>query len=222
MRPARTVTELHDRLDGDLSSRKREIQEYRSLVAFGASNSNRQAHLRGAIAVLYAHWEGFVRVSGQEYFDYVKSQKLRHCDLVDSFVGLAFRKQINVIKSSKDPEDAARFVAWLEKEWASRANFPARTIIDTKSNLTVEVFRRIIAQLGLPYRQQYSFTEKTVMEPLLALRNGMAHGEWHINDHEVWLRQHEPRTLENMELLKSDIVDAAAYRKFALSAQRTF
>ena len=44
---------------------------------------------RLAVCLIYAHWEGFVKIAAQAYLDYVHRQGLDHQDLADSILALA-------------------------------------------------------------------------------------------------------------------------------------
>jgi hypothetical protein len=57
----RTAEQLYDVLAADLIWRKKELSAYKlAMEAAERSPDRRQAFLRGAVALLYAHWEGFV------------------------------------------------------------------------------------------------------------------------------------------------------------------
>ena len=186
---------------------------YETLVQ-KSENKNRQAILRGAVAVLYAHWEGFVKSALQSYVDFVRSQRHETKVLSDAFVALASRRHLRVLTSSNRPHLHIEVVRWFHDNWEHRAHLPDRSIINAQSNLWVEVFRELMAQTGLEYKAVYAFAEKPVIERLVALRNKLAHGEWQQIEEKEWREQLRPKIVELIETLCLQIEDAAATNSF--------
>ncbi len=59
-----TAEQLSDRLSHDLAWRKKELSEVKSLVETRSfSDSKHKALVRSGICLLYAHWEGFVKLA---------------------------------------------------------------------------------------------------------------------------------------------------------------
>lgn len=174
----RTIDELSAYVRDDLSWRRKELRVLDGLVKHNAA-AQQQAVLRGAVAALYAHWEGFVKNSSSAYIDFVRMRGLRICDLRTNFVGLIIRSRVKHLASSGTAADFGEFVDWFLREWGSRAFLPTAEKLGTQSNLSASVFRDIVAGLGLPYLREFQVAEKAVMEPLLTARNNLAHGEWH-------------------------------------------
>jgi hypothetical protein len=170
-------------------------------------SSKRQAILRGAVAALYAHWEGFVKNASQKYLDFVKVRRLRLCDLDSCFVALAFGKKQAALRATSKSESQLEFVDWLIREWPLRANLPGSEVITTHGNLNAEVFRTIVSTIGLAYRPDYALAEKRIGR-LVEIRNNLAHGEWQIVD--VAEYQELYREIDQMVVLFCNDVDAAA------------
>ena len=75
----RTAEQLSDKLSTDLDWRKKELSELKSLVeARNISPQRHNALMRSGICILYAHWEGFVKLASNSYLEYVAMQKLRY------------------------------------------------------------------------------------------------------------------------------------------------
>jgi len=93
-----TPSDLEDALDESFGWRRVELQAMDAAIADaekgGAGTPLSRALARSGIALLYAHWEGFVKDGCQRYVDYVSKRRLT-CDQVnDGFlrptvVGLA-------------------------------------------------------------------------------------------------------------------------------------
>ena len=174
----RTLDEFSNYIRGDLSWRRKELRVLDGLVK-GHAGAAQQAVLRGAVAALYAHWEGFVKNGSGAYIDFVRLRGLRICDLKPNFIGLIIRGRVRHLANGGGGAEFAEFVDWLLREWESRAYLPNTEKLSTQSNLSVEVFKDIVHSLGLPYLREYQTAENTVIMPLLVARNDLAHGEWH-------------------------------------------
>jgi len=173
----RTVSDLSTALSADLGWRRKEISVFRSLV--GASDSaKQQALLRGAVAVLYAHWEGFLKQSAEVYLSYVRLRRTNLNELAPCFAAMAARNRLHSLNESSKVRLHVQFVDWWAQEWQRRATLPNVSPIDVKGNVTIDVFQNLICQLGLPYRAEYSLREKPIIERLVDVRNKLAHGEW--------------------------------------------
>jgi hypothetical protein len=97
---------------------------------------------------------------------------------------------------------------------------PGHRAINTESNLSVEVFQDIVATLGLSYRSEYALAEKVIIERLLALRNGLAHGQWVLIDVVEYeqLREHIDSLLK---LFCDEVENAAALESFRRQGKRS-
>ena len=133
--------------------------------------------LRGAIAVLYAHWEGFVKNAAQQYVEFVRQRRLRLSELSTNFIAMAAKKKMASLKDSSKVEIQIEFVEWI-LDTQRRAHLPGLESISTGSNLTVEIFKNIVNTLGLDYRPDFALAERGIIQRLVELRNHLAHGGW--------------------------------------------
>ena len=51
--------------------------------------------LRAGIALLYAHWEGFIKNAAEHYLQYVALKKLTYQELNCGFVALAMKQRLD-------------------------------------------------------------------------------------------------------------------------------
>jgi hypothetical protein len=174
---ARTVEELSYYLRDDLAWRRKEIRVLQSIVR-GSEASKKQAILRGAIAALYAHWEGFVKTACRIFLEFVRLRRLRHRELSIAFLGLAFRLRLESTEGGGRLDSHRDFSDWLLREWDGRAKLPSPDDLFGTSNLTSDVFKSFIKGLGLPYDSDFERAEKPVIDALVQLRNHLAHGAW--------------------------------------------
>ena len=176
---ARTPDELSKSIRQDLAWRRKEIQTWRSLVTTSA-DQKQQAILRGAIASLYAHWEGFIKRSCREYLEYVQTRKLNHQDLALPLLSIIFRRHLQVASESTKLDNYCDFFELLLAEWGRRSHFANRDALFSTSNLTSVIFKSYIRALALPYRDDYATAEKPIIDSLVESRNQLAHGEWKV------------------------------------------
>lgn len=173
----RTLDELSKFLREDLAWRRKENHILHTLVG-SSGEAKKQAVLRGAVAALYAHWEGYVKTACRAYFEYIKQRRLPMNELCIPILSIIFRSRLKRVVGDQTIDSHLEFTDWLLREWSKRAHLPeANTIIST-SNLNAEVFKGLIVGLGLPYVNDYAVAEKPVIETLVNARNQLAHGEW--------------------------------------------
>jgi hypothetical protein len=177
----RTHQDFSLRIADELGWRRKELVFYKQLVA-SAQPKTKDSFLRGAVAILYAHWEGFVKAAGELYLEFVTEQRLTNRELADSFLAIAARKWINAaVQSRKAWVHIDLVKLFMTNELDQRAKSLVGSI-ETRANLTVELFQNICQQLGVPYRPEYQTAEKVIVERLLEVRNSIAHGEYSVVD----------------------------------------
>ncbi len=100
----RTAEELNDKLSKDLIWRKKELSEVKSLIETKTfSSSKHKALIRSGICLLYAHWEGFVKLAANSYLEYVRMQKLSYEELASNFLALAMKEKLKEAKDTNKP-----------------------------------------------------------------------------------------------------------------------
>lgn len=177
----RTVQDLSDYLRDDLAWRRKENSVLHSLVRT-LDASRQQAILRGAVAVLYAHWEGFVKTACRAYLEFVRLRRLAHSDLCLPIFSIAIRQKLLAAQVGGNLDSHLEFADWIRSEMDRRSHLPDPNKTITTSNLNTEVFRSLIRGLGIRYAPDFQIAEKPVIEPLVTLRNNLAHGEWRVVD----------------------------------------
>src|SRR6266508_1948027 len=132
---ARTLEELYDTLAADLSWRRKELSETKAVLD-GAVGKRQEALLRGAIPLLYAHWEGFVKFAGGAYLEYVAARRLRYEELSVSFVALGIRPRLLDAARRDDAGLQTDLVRFLIEGRSARSVLHYKDGVDTKSNLS--------------------------------------------------------------------------------------
>lgn len=172
-KPRSTVLDLFDE---EFAWRRKELTLLLGDVR-SAGEKDRSARIRAAIAMLYAHWEGFIKVASEEYVSYVAMKRLHHADLCAGFLSLALRSKFNEFLKDNDADAHVRFVNFLRTELDSRARIPKLGMVKTGSNLSSKRLRSLMLSLGLDYRP-FELKENLIDKMLLDWRNTVAHGKW--------------------------------------------
>lgn len=173
----RTTEQLIDKIAADLIWRRRELTTLRELVQKFEDDPLRSTVLiRGAVALLYAHWEGFVKKSSSYYLEYVAAQRLPYTRLAVNFVALSLKAKFNELGASEKISAGNALADFFCTAMDSRSSIPYKKGVDTKSNLSSNVFVDILAALGLNV-SQFETRLKYIDSNLVNPRNYVAHGE---------------------------------------------
>jgi MAE_28990/MAE_18760-like HEPN len=167
--------QLENSLDRDLAWRKRELSAVK-LAVVGATGLAEQTLLRAAIALLYAHWEGFVKSAGQSYLEFVANQGASYQRLSPVFRSLALRALVNRAANDAGPIGRTDLCLFLEYNMDDEADVPVDGVVDTGHNLWWRRFETIMMALDLPLGS-LATKGPLIDEKLVRPRNGIAHGQ---------------------------------------------
>lgn len=169
----RTINDLQDALDADLGWRIKEIDILLTLVR-RPPKAGLTAILRAAMPIVYAHWEGFIKVSASHYLEYVYYKKHRYRELKVAFVTRGLRGRLNQLSDTQKFLQQTLIIDFLLERFNDPASFEFE--IHTASNLSSAVFEDILISIGLdpsPYATRKNFLDHNLLRP----RNEIAHGE---------------------------------------------
>jgi len=213
----RTLEQLSDALSTAIVWRKKELTALKIMIEGKSLRVDRRtALLRGAVALLYAHWEGFVKSASRFYLEYVYYQRLTHKQLSDNFMAICIRGLLNKAGQSNKIGQHLDVVDFFSRRMDERSNLPYKDGVSTKSNLSSQVFKEIIDTLGLDY-SQFETKETLVDELLLKNRNTIAHGEYLLLTQEAYIEIHE-QVLNMIERYRTQVENAAALKKYLASS----
>jgi len=210
---SRTPEELIDALNDDLAWRKKELAALR----FAVENSpvlEQPIMIRAAIALVYAHWEGYVKDAGTRYMKYVAMRRLPYSDLADHFAALGVRREARKLVYAGTPDARVQAYRDLVTTQTGQSSLPDTDVIDTGSNLNYERFASILNTLGIDSKS-YSTREAMIDERLLKTRNCIAHGSFVEPDFDQYGEVHTV-VLEILSAVRDQIAEAAqngAYRR---------
>jgi len=208
----RTVDSLIDRIAADLVWRRRELTELRGLAKRSEGQLLEKVIIRAGVALLYAHWEGFVKAAGSHYLEYVASNRLPHQQLAPNFLALTLRSKFHDLGASEKVSSANALADFFCSSLATRSKVPYKDIINTKSNLSSKVLEDIIAVLGLNH-DQFRLDLKFIDGNLVNPRNHIAHGESLSLTLVEYLTLHD-RVISLIETFRNEIENSCIERRF--------
>ena len=179
-----TVGDLSDQMDRDLTWRLKEFSDMKTAIRI-ADSVARPALLRAFIALMYAHWEGHVRLCATKYFQHIALRKMAYTKLETQIYLNSFLVRLDAFfRSRGSVEDKCKFVEDVLKSRDQRFSYINPALIDTKANLNTDVLRDLCRICGVPFtdfEQEGTFIDVLILKR----RNEIAHGE------EVYLKEEE-------------------------------
>jgi len=208
----RTTQDLSDRIAAELVWRRKELTDLRGLAQENRGELRSRVVIRSAVALLYAHWEGFVKKSSSYYLEYVSSNRLTYERLAPNFVALTLKAKFAELGSSEKVSAANAIAEFFCHGMNKQANVPFRNVVDTKSNLSSKVLEDIILALGLG-GLDFSTRHHFIDSKLVSVRNHVAHGEFLEVSLDDYLETHDT-VMSMLETYRNSIENAAVLRTF--------
>jgi hypothetical protein len=154
----------------------RKGEDYTKTAVQRATGSAQQAVARAGLALLYAHWEGFVKGSSEALLNFVLYKRFKFRQLRPCFIAHGLALHLDVLVASHKHHRRFESIKFMVEKLDEQAVFPWKDVIRTQGNLSSEVFRSVVAAIAidpLKYESRYNWIDKV----LLARRNRIAHGE---------------------------------------------
>ena len=209
----RTTEQLVSKIDYEMSWRRKEIHDLKVIAASsGVSKVRKKVLYRTGVALLYAHWEGFVKCVGTYYLEFISLQRLPVNQLKNNFVTLIYKKQINEAFHSNKYSIFDSITNTLISNNAIRAKVPYKSIINTQSNLSSKVLKEIVWCLGIDYNL-FATKEYLLDARLVNKRNHVAHGEELFID-EIEFIDMIDETLNLITIFKNEIENSAVLEAY--------
>lgn len=207
----RTAEQLSDKLSEELVWRKKELSEVKSLIETKFSPYRHNALIRSGICLLYAHWEGFVKLAANSYLEYVRMQKLSYKQLASNFLALAMKEGLDRAKETNKPSLYIPVCNFFLDELDRRCQLP-KDVISTASNLSSEILKEITHILGIDF-SPYSTKSVLIDTKLLKTRNEIAHGEYSITDREEYIEL-QVEIISMLNIFRNQIENAAINKDY--------
>ncbi|MFC9967618.1 MAE_28990/MAE_18760 family HEPN-like nuclease [Nocardia ignorata] len=171
-----TADALYDLIFNDLSWRRREISLFNSQID-KVSEEFQKALLRSSVALLYGHWEGFVKNAGRSYLSFLSTKRLSFQQLRPELAALALRAHLTNATLAKRPRLHADIVRGIRERATERATLPTNSdAIRTESNLSFRVLTDILDAIGCDASRYEKYSD-LIDDQLVGARNKIAHGE---------------------------------------------
>ncbi len=211
MTKIKTVEHLQNILDEELAWRKKELAVIKSLVTEKSSRKDLvNCHIRCGVALIYAHWEGFIKAAGSAYLTFIASQRLTYLELAKNFIAVAVQRSLNEAGLSNKLAIYVQITDFFTNGLTDRCILPLE--VQTKSNLSSEVLREVVYTLGLDYKE-YETKAKLIDETLLKSRNEIAHGKYLLISVEQFTDLHSA-VIELLDLFSNQISNAASTKAY--------
>lgn len=211
----RTVAELQEVLDASLAWRRIELSALKAEVersaAKGASSPLARAMARSALAMLYAHWEGFVRDGLRSYVQFLSRRRLKFEELNDGLLMTVFASLHRRI-SSGDDSAAQLLLEAIRQPGVSRAQIPRNSMVNTRSNLRFEVLCEILDSVGIDPRE-FDTKAQLIDRSLCEARNEIAHGRERFPSPNDFSDLHD-QVMSMMEAVRDRVLEAAQSKSY--------
>ncbi|WP_186013825.1 MAE_28990/MAE_18760 family HEPN-like nuclease [Burkholderia gladioli] len=208
----RTLDDLLDRIAEELVWRRRELTDIRALVQESTGKLRERVLIRAGVALLYAHWEGFVKAAASYYLEYVASHRIPYGRLTPNFVALSLRSKFHELGASQKISSANALADFFCTSLEMQSRVPYKNIVDTKSNLSSKVLQDILATLGLDSTQfetRIQFIDASLVSP----RNHIAHGESLSLNLNEYLELHDS-VITLIETFRNEVENSSTLRRF--------
>ena len=222
----RSPEDVHEDIEGDRSSREAEVRLIERLVHRSESHEEKEMLKRSLILLLYAHLEGFCKFALLSYTSALNALELRCGEAAYPVAAAGLSKVFAALRNSQSkhgafkkslPEDtqlhlAAReqdFIKSYEKIICERVIL-SDALVDTKSNLSSDILKKMLFQLGLNYPAVDEYGSK--MAKLLGMRNAIAHGDRLKIPSDKDIRDFTTTTFEVMSFLQNEVYRALKSR----------
>lgn len=206
----RSDSEFEDFIASEFSWRRKELTNIRN-IALSSRRSAQEALIRSAVAILYAHWEGFIKKASIAKIKYLSSKGYKYHQLNSSFTAFAALSDFDGQIPTKKFDAIAKLTGG-GLDLNRGIPHDAEKYIDTKSNLNSEVLRDIALKVCLDYGD-FELKENLIDESFVGLRNKICHGErTSISLEDFDLLYSEVTAL--MDLFKTSILNSVFTKSF--------
>lgn len=209
----RASTDLLEYISEEWSWRRKELTALRSNIHSSRAFAKNTA-LRSGIALLYAHWEGFVKNVATAYLELVSRQKLPYERLKNNFWAIAIKNELNSFEESKKASIHNKIVCNIKAMGAVKSSIPYENVIKTNSNLKSDIFVEIMSVIGLEY-SHFESDFQMLDSVLLEMRNKIAHGDNAvISLDEMRFDEIYDVIIKMMEMFRTEVENAAIRKSY--------
>ena len=170
------LEKLQDLLDQDMAWRKKELIDIKLLI----HSTKNPVLCRVGIALLSAHFEGFIKQAANYYVVHVASQNIKISDLHTNFAAIHSGKLFDQCAASDKITVYQKAIDDFLSNY-DNLNFqvrysPEHPVIKTEGNPSSTVVRNIFDSIGLDF-SPYETKTNYIDADLLSNRHSVVHGE---------------------------------------------
>ena len=209
----RNLNQLTEYLDGELAWRKKELTTLKFKLDRSRTHE-RGVLTRAALCLLYAHWEGFVRVAATGYVDYIVRQGVHLRNLTPNFVALGLSTEMTQACQTNKSTVHTALVRKLRSDLSEPFRVNPHRSIQTSSNLKTDVLWEILSVTGIDPTDYIG--KRAIIDRLVEQRNLVAHGV-HGEGFEIPLEDYDSLhrdVIALVEMFRTDVENAAASSRF--------
>lgn len=203
------IEKLQDLLDNDFAWRKKELIDFQMLI----HSTRNMTICRMGLALLCAHFEGFIKKAANYYIVFVSSQNLKIAELQINFAAIFCQGNFNFCNETNKISVYSNVLhTFLDSYKNLKFNIhysQDKPIIKTGGNPSSLVLKEILNSIGLDF-SIYETKQKYIDTDLLSNRHGIVHGE------KIFITEKEfDETIKNiMEMFKNQILDVAINQRY--------
>lgn len=196
------------------------------------SEDDKKIYRKTLLVMLYSHFEGFCKFAFETYLKLINEERIARSDANEYIIASSL---LDVFHDIEYPGNICSDIFNINSTEKKFSKFFIRThfirsyneillqdidisdrfsseIVDTKSNLTLKVFVKILYRLGLPYDQFDSFD--STISNLLTRRGDIAHGKKVDGIEENHFKEIEMKIFEFINSLIILLTDSARNKAF--------
>ena len=209
MKKVKSLSKLIETIDNDLKWRKLEL----TAINLAIPGGKRSQHLlRCGICVLYAHWEGFVKLAVTSYLSYISTQGLKRGDVVVPIWTLAVRPKLIEAAKAKSFTAHKWVCEFLSEAQTEPLEIPVDSALKHVQNLDFSLFQEVMQIAGLD--SSWLDPQQTFLdEKLVKCRHAIAHGDFRDVDAEDYQLVHD-NVLCWLETVRTNVQNAAAEKAY--------
>lgn len=171
-----TDENLSDFFDADLIWRRKELSDIKAAVR-RADVAAKHVLLRALITMCYAHWEGYVRICANRYFEYLTIRKKPYSELERQIYVNTFLARLDTLSHARVSLEArCKLVNDILDGTVGTFRYVHPALIDTKSNLNTDVIREICLICAVD-ASHFESRRIFIDQLMLKRRNAIAHGQ---------------------------------------------
>jgi hypothetical protein len=205
------VDELDNIVSREFSWRRKELTNIKNL-SLSSRNPIKITLLKTGVALLYSHWEGFVKNISIAYCEYINHQGLKYEQLTKNFHVCALLEEFQGQYPHRNFKSALSIVDGSSLVLHKKCKINAEKYIDTAFNLNSEMLREIVLKIGMDY-SQYELKANLIDEKFLGLRNAISHGEYRVIEETDFIELFDEVTVM-IEIFKNQVLNAAIQKTF--------